>query len=738
MTSERHVVVHIGMARTGAAVLQRDYFARAEGLLYLGKGGGSDELDEAGRRLAQTSYFKLETEPLRQVFAARIEASEGRPVYSDQDLSSWADVPPKELGTSLGDVFPRPKLLFVIRRPIDWVRSTYYQALAAFDQRALDGPNPWLEAQLRRLEGRSRIGEIQFAKTFEQIRHNARAEDWLILPHELMVHQPREFLARVETLLDAPSALTGIFDRGEPPARNIRINRLQAAYIRTLGYFDQDRARFFQFAQIYGSIGPREHRQSYNDLAASPDAQYKDWERWFRRGRRPINAALEREDEQLLAGLPVFDDYRIRPDLTARVLEVEQAETAALKAQFGVELEPFGYGRPPTGFAAALAAHQAAEPIRAREAEHPQGRARAQEVSAPGVQAGAFPLQPVTLHIGMGSAGVAALQAWFARAKGLNYLGRGGPDRRSNSRLRSLSLLREEQLDLGEMRDQFEAKITSSPSMPVASVETLSTWKGFDPAELGRRTAEVFGPPRVIYVTRRPTTWAVAHYHSRLLALQRDTFAGLNPWLEKHLSQLRVGSDLAAAAFAQTLERFCEGAGAEEVLVLAYEELESDPGAFLARIDEFLSLGGRLAELAGAVSVDLSPPDWTAMNYVRVLSLFERERDQFLAIADILGAGVPTFFRRRFQEVRQNPDATLADWVTWFRNSQKAVARAIAKGDDAMGRAIDIFPDAEPRPGLIAHLSEIEAEATRALAAARKVDLTPYGYLAAAPALASG
>ncbi|HEX8234142.1 MAG TPA: hypothetical protein VF559_12455 [Caulobacteraceae bacterium] len=715
------------MSRAGASALQADYFSRAPELLYLGKPTEVPELETASRLLTRTSYFSLDTAAVKQVFDAYVAGRVGIPLLSNQDFSTWTSVNPKEIGSSLGDVFPQLKLIFIVRRPIDWVRSQYYARLADFQKDTLDGPNPYLRQQLSKLSLRSEISEIQFAQTFEFVRHNARAAGHLVLPHEMMVHQPREFLERLESFIGAPGALTRIFDAGEPPPRKMRINRRQASYIRTLGLWRRDPARFLEVAGAYGGIGPREHRQGYRDLAANPDAEFSDWERWFRRGRRAMFAALEREDERLLAALPAFDDYRIDEDLTAQILRVEQQETAALKARHGIDLAPFGYGSRPA--ASGASGQRASSGSSDAPAPAPAAAQRDSRTDRPPRKP-----QPVTIHIGLPSAGGLALQSqYFSRAEGVNYLGRGGADRTVNSTLRNLGLLGADHLDLADMRARMAAKVAASELPPLASVDTLSTWKPFSPQELGRRVAAVFGTPRVIFVPRRPTVWAIAHYQTRAIACQRDTFAGPNPWLEKHLSQLRVGSDLAAAQFSRTLESFCEGSGATEVLVAPYEEMERDRPAFLDRINGFLGLEGALAAQAEGPAPTFGAPTRAALNYARVLSLFDRERERFLDIADILGAGVPAFFQRRFQEVRRDPDATLAQWTTWFRNSQRAVFRAIARGNARMAEVIDIFPEVPVRPGLLAHLSEVEAEETQAMLDRRGIDLRPFGYLAAPP-----
>lgn len=341
---------------------------------------------------------------------------------------------------------------------------------------------------------------------------------------------------------------------------------------------------------------------------------------------------------------------------------------------------------------------------------------------------------PITIHIGLPSAGGSVLQSeYFTKAEGLNYLGRKGGDRRADAVLRNLGLLADAQLDLPALRAEFAGRIAGDTRPALASVDILSSWKSYSPLDLGRRTAAVFGPPRVLFVTRRPTEWAIAQYQTRVMACQRDTFAGMNPWLEKHLSQLRVGSDLGAAAFGQTLDLFCEGSAASEVLVAAYEELERDRRSFLDRIDTFLQLDGALGKLADGPEPDLAPPSRAMLNYARVLSLFDRDRPRFFEIADALAAGVPHFFRTPFDELRANSDAKLEAWIAWFRNSQKAVFKAIQRGGGALAEMIDIFAEAPVRSGLLAHLSEIEAQETERMLVGRGIDLRPFGYLDAPP-----
>lgn len=329
-------------------------------------------------------------------------------------------------------------------------------------------------------------------------------------------------------------------------------------------------------------------------------------------------------------------------------------------------------------------------------------------------------------HIGLPDAGEAEIQHWFRRAAGVNYLGVGSGDEGLDRANHHLLVL--DDFDPKPLREPYAAA-AARQGQAVMSNPQLGTWRRFDPEESGERLAQFFPKPRVIYVVRRTIDWARARYFEHLAYFQRDTYAGINPWLEKHMSRLRVGSHIAPARWAGSLERFRRGAGADDVLILPYEMLQADRAGFIARIEAFAGLPGALAAVEAA---EPAPPKRSLAlpmaNAYRVLGLRKREPERFMEMLALFNRHGRRKVQARFAELSAEDGVADGAWTAWFRTVKAAVGRAVDGGDEEVIGALGLFDDYRLRDGLAAYLSEIEAEETAKLLSEYGVDLRPYGY----------
>ena len=335
-----------------------------------------------------------------------------------------------------------------------------------------------------------------------------------------------------------------------------------------------------------------------------------------------------------------------------------------------------------------------------------------------------------TVHIGLLEAGEAELSHWLKLAPEAAYLGRLSDDPamvRAHNRLLNYNGISDE----GEIRAVFDAAMAGG-CRPVVSNGMFSTWRRFSPEESGERVAKFFPKPKVLFLTRRNIDWARALYFSQLFFFQWDTYAGINPWLEKHMSRLRVGSHVGPVRWRGTLERFKRGSGAEEVLILPYEMLQTDRAGFIARVEAFAGLEGALtrveAETPAPPRRELGVP---LANAYRMLGLIRREPEEFAAAMALFNRYARKKVQQRYEELVAQEKTADGEWVAWFRRLKAALARAVEAGDEELISSLRRFDDYELRPGLAEYLSEIEAEETAGLLAEYGVDLRPWGYGAA-------
>jgi len=334
---------------------------------------------------------------------------------------------------------------------------------------------------------------------------------------------------------------------------------------------------------------------------------------------------------------------------------------------------------------------------------------------------------PVTVHFGLPEAQSNTLQKVFASVEGMTYLGHGVTPELDQA---NLAMGRPAGWEPAKVKPTFEAAIAAGGARPaLLSRPTLATWRASAPRFIGGQLGDLFDRPKLLFVTRRAVPWAYDYFFTRLALLRTDAMAGLNPWIEKHMSQLRVGSDLAQVKFTQTVQEIAEKAGSEQVLVLPCEMLELDPAQFLGRVDEFVGLGGALT--AKADGLELIPDNTVSLEYadaIRALRLIRRQRIQFLKIMAVFAERAHKPARARFVELRDDPYSDINEWVAWFRTARGPIHRAIKNGDEELLAIIPANDDYEMRDGLAAYLDEIEAEEVDSVREAFGIDLREWGY----------
>jgi hypothetical protein len=337
------VFVHIGLAKTGTTTLQQDVFSRTPALVYLGKNLVAEPLEAARRGLTRGPEACFDAAAARAAFESHLHGRAGRPLFSDEDLSVWKFLDPAVMGARIGRVFPDNRLIYVTRRPRDWVASQYFFRLSTWRPDTLDGINPWLEAHLARLEVGSDVAEIRFAETFRRFRQAAGEHPFLVLPHELMAADLDGFLAAIEVFMGLDGELCAQAATAAQRPKKARIDPRMAGLRRLLGLAASDRAAFLQRARVLAASVLREDRLRFEALAADPTTGAEAWKGWLLAVERRAVRRLAAGDADLAEALDLARDDAIRPDLLARIDAIAAEEAETMRRGFGVDLGPWGY-----------------------------------------------------------------------------------------------------------------------------------------------------------------------------------------------------------------------------------------------------------------------------------------------------------------------------------------------------------------------------------------------------------
>lgn len=335
--------LHIGLAKTGTTTLQQDVFSKTPAVAYLGKNLVSDELDWARKQLTRAVEGQFDAVATRKAFEAGRAGRGGVALFSDEDLSVWKFLRPEAMGFRVAEVFDAPRLIYVTRRPRDWVLSQYFFRLSTWRPDTFAGPNPWLKAHMRHLDLGSDVAEVRFAETLKLFHQAAGAPPTLVLPYELMAADMTGFLARIEVFMGLKGELVALAPAASDAPRKARMGRRMASFIRSLSLQQSDRPRFLELARACAARAIVEDRQAFEALAADPASDAGAWQAWMQAIEKRMRRALAADDEALGAALDLYDDYELEPELLAGLDAIEAQETRAMARDFDVDLTPWGY-----------------------------------------------------------------------------------------------------------------------------------------------------------------------------------------------------------------------------------------------------------------------------------------------------------------------------------------------------------------------------------------------------------
>lgn len=341
--TDRPVFVHAGLAKTGTTTLQQSVFSKTPAVAYLGKNLVPEPVMEVNRRLTRLPEGRFDVDAAREVYARHLHDLPGVAVFSDEDLSVWKFLDPRVMGARLGEVFPDHGLIYVTRRPADWVVSQYFFRLWTWRPDTFDGLGPWLAAHMARLDVGSDVAEIRFTETLRRLSEAGGASQVLVLPYELMARDTPEFLGRIEAFMGLDGELRALAGPADDKPMKVRIAPTIANYIRTASLVGPERSRFLSLAEGFAQRADAEGKAAYQALRADPDATDQAWIEWLKGNERAMRRALARGDAELAEMLDLFEADVIPPVVAERIEAITREETAAMRSDFGVDLATHGY-----------------------------------------------------------------------------------------------------------------------------------------------------------------------------------------------------------------------------------------------------------------------------------------------------------------------------------------------------------------------------------------------------------
>ena len=189
--------VHIGIHKTASTLLQRELFSGC-GLAVVGTPSAPDRLHQISRRLWSRDNGHLDLDDWRTEFAsATADASvdAGQLALSDENLSGhmWSGAGSVTIADRLAALWPRTRILIVLRDPIDYIMS-------AFDEQCrLGGAAPLRQVLTdRSAPGASILRRIDFSHLVAAYTDRFPVEDVLVLPYEMLLREPARFVALVQ------------------------------------------------------------------------------------------------------------------------------------------------------------------------------------------------------------------------------------------------------------------------------------------------------------------------------------------------------------------------------------------------------------------------------------------------------------------------------------------------------------------------------------------------------------
>jgi hypothetical protein len=139
--AERFCCLHLGMRKTASTCIQRNLFAKHSQIAYLGKYDGQDNLYPS--RAARTLHAHLvgrrapsipRCRALVSRFVSRAVDAGRVPVFSREGLTAGGSSHKRKQARLFRELVGDCKAMIVVRRPLDFVESMYFQDLKGFQK----------------------------------------------------------------------------------------------------------------------------------------------------------------------------------------------------------------------------------------------------------------------------------------------------------------------------------------------------------------------------------------------------------------------------------------------------------------------------------------------------------------------------------------------------------------------------------------------------------------------------
>jgi hypothetical protein len=215
MTQEASVLLHIGLPKTGTTFLQEQIFPKLSGfdMPYLDDG----ELARALRDAVQENPLFRDLAPVAKQLAERQKRHPKKTLLiSDERLigaSYFGFRDSISIAEALKELFPRAKILFVIRRQDEFVDSLYRQALHEYHSVPLAtflggrGKDYLPDKPFRNILDRpfphADLPVLDWSRYVDLYERLFGADNVLVLPYELLKADNRAFLDRIYAFIGA-------------------------------------------------------------------------------------------------------------------------------------------------------------------------------------------------------------------------------------------------------------------------------------------------------------------------------------------------------------------------------------------------------------------------------------------------------------------------------------------------------------------------------------------------------
>jgi hypothetical protein len=288
------LVIHPGFVKTATSTLQKHVFARHPGIHFLGLPAPLPELEWAIRHICQADSVDYDPARLCGVIGESLASAPtgAVPLISYENLALHESKDKGLVADRLAALFPAARILFTIRRQEDLVLSWYLTKLRVRIKRKAYIPFEewyWLET---REPWNSILDDLRYGRTIGHYAARFGAERIMVLPFELLVHEPHVFAERAAGFIGVDSRLFSEFLAGK--RENSAMSR-----------------RYLFFWKHFSHLLPRR--------------LVRKWAR-----RMPMHEGARAQIEM---------PQRIRDHIGAMVAE----DNAVLAARFGVDLAVWGY-----------------------------------------------------------------------------------------------------------------------------------------------------------------------------------------------------------------------------------------------------------------------------------------------------------------------------------------------------------------------------------------------------------